>query len=919
MKKLSILLCVLGLMAIVILAACNTPDGNSTETDTTIESDSTTESVTNDETETEGETWPTETSDPEVVSVVEGKVRVVLYSHTLLRVEVAKNGSFEDRPTFAVTGRDDFEGIAPEWVIRTETDDAITMQTPRFTVSIKKNAASAEDVTIVNAAGKSLWTQTDFTTDALYLPEPYATPDVWGFNDVRRLVKAEDAYTPNGEQNNGWSYTPNARDYYIFFPMGDSKQLLSDFNKLTGACEMVPIKTLGLWFSRFSDLSAQDFYDLIDRYYDNGFPLDVIVADTHWKAGHSTGYEVNTDLFPANIGEFFSTANEKGVLTLLNDHVRDYDGSLLDEAQLTWFGTNLQQKLADGLDAWWYDRNWSYYLESPFRGYHGDLLGQDMYYTLTDAVNGNDRTWMLSNVYWILHGSISEPPHVSSHRYSLQWSGDIQCDSGALQTELKNAVYAGASAAMPYIVSDIGGHHGKPSEDLYIRWVQYGSLSSIMRFHANAYDRSPWATGETAVEVSRVYLNMRYRLMPLYYSLVRDNYDTGMPIMKRLDFEYPQYEEARRNDQYLLGDNVLVAPLTTTFASVGTAVPATWLTSPSGAMGLYAEYFNNARLMGDPVITRVDPSPDFEWGNGSPFTDDKTDVTPFSIRWSGKLTNKSQTPICLASLSDDGFRVIVNGKTVIDNWDNPDSWMVANKQFTIAPGETVDIVVEYCEVSGSARAHLNYLPILAADGSEYQDQREVFIPDGTWMDVWSGKTYTGPKTVTVGHSEYTSPIFVKLGSFTVLADNAQNLSTSDWHSLAIDMYPGEGSFSYDLYEDDGVTEDYMDGLYRTTPMSMTTAGKTSTIKVAAAEGAYKTDFTSRTYVLRVHEVDGYTVSGITVNGQSVNFTRIEQADAYTENGGLPFSFDGAACDSDVVTITFTADLDAQSEIVVNYK
>jgi hypothetical protein len=420
-KKRSILLCVLGLMVIVILAACNTPtNGDGSESDTSAETESVVESgaedVTNEETETEGETWPTELSDPEVVSVTEGDVRVVLYSHTLLRVEVAKNGSFEDRPTFSVPGRENFEGIAPEWVIRTETDKAITMKTPRFIVTIKKNASSADDVTVVNASGNTLWTQTDFTTDTLYLPEPYETPDVWGFNDVRRLVKATDAYTPNGERNNGWSYTPNTRDYYIFFPMGDAKQLLSDFNKLTGACEMVPIKTLGLWFSRFSDLSAQDFYNVIDRYYDNGFPLDVIVADTHWKAGHSTGYDVNTALFPANIGEFFNKANEMGVLTLLNDHVRDYKGSLLDEDQLTWFSTNLQKKLNEGLDAWWYDRNWSYYLESPFRGYHGDLLGQDMYYTLTDAVNGNDRTWMLSNVYWITASNITAVPHISSHR-----------------------------------------------------------------------------------------------------------------------------------------------------------------------------------------------------------------------------------------------------------------------------------------------------------------------------------------------------------------------------------------------------------------------------------------------------------------------------------------------------------------------
>ena len=65
-----------------------------------------------------------------------------------------------------------------------------------------------------------------------------------------------------------------------------------------------------------------------------------------------------------------------------------------------------------------------------------------------------------------------------------------------------------------------------------------------------------------------------------------------------------------------------------------------------------------------------------------------------------------------------------------------------------------------------------------------------------------------------------------------------------------------------FYEDDGTTEDYMNGKYRFTEMAMNTEGKTSTITVGAAEGEYTTDFAERTYVLRVHEYDGYTVSGI---------------------------------------------------------
>ena len=589
---------------------------------------------------------------------------------------------------------------------------------------------------------------------------------------------------------------------------------------------------------------------------------------------------------------------------------------MMDEEQLNYYNENLLYKLEQGMNAWWYDRNWFHHLNSPFRGYEGDLLGQDLYYTIMDDYNGNERTWMLSNVYWINASEIKARPHVSSHRFSLQWTGDISCSAQALQLELEHAVFAGAAAAMPYVLSDIGGHIGKPNEDLYIRWTQYGCLSTIMRYHANGHDRSPWVAGteELAEVIAREYINMRYRLMPLYYSLARANYDTGMPIMKRLDFQYAQYEESRANDQYLLGDNILVAPITTAFSETLALFPVDWLEANDGSQGYDAEYYTGKTLAGTPRVTQIDTAIDFNWAKGAP---DGVMVDGFSIRWSTTLTNKSDKPICLATLSDDGIRVKVDGEWIINNWSASDSILKINKNFLIQPGQTCDLVVEYYEDAGDARASLYYFS-LPADGSQHRDYRDVFIPDGTWMDVWSGETYTGPQTITVGHTEYTSPIFVKLGSFTVLADNARNLDTADWHTLALDVYPGAGTFGYEFYEDDGTTEDYMSDICRRTTMSMVTQGKTTTMEIGAAVGTYTTDFTDRTYVLRVHEYDGYKVNDIKVNGQSVSFERIARADAYTENGGSPFAFSGASCDTDVVTITFTAALSAESTITVSY-
>ena len=106
--------------------------------------------------------------------------------------------------------------------------------------------------------------------------------------------------------------------------------------------------------------------------------------------------------------------------------------------------------------------------------------------------------------------------------------------------------------------------------------------------------RMPWLFGETAEEVAHTYLDMRYRLLPLYYYLARENYDTGLPIMKRLDIEYPEYVEASRNDEYLLGDYILVAPISEGVVDV--KVPNESLSHTQNGQkvtGLKAEYFNN--------------------------------------------------------------------------------------------------------------------------------------------------------------------------------------------------------------------------------------------------------------------------------------------------------------------------------------
>ena len=80
-------------------------------------------------------------------------------------------------------------------------------------------------------------------------------------------------------------------------------------------------------------------------------------------------------------------------------------------------------------------------------------------------------------------------------------------------------VLLGSEVGLPYTSSDLGGHTSTVTEDMYVRWIQYGALSPIMRVHCTKpYSRMPWLFGDTAARVTHTYADLRYRLLPVYYA-----------------------------------------------------------------------------------------------------------------------------------------------------------------------------------------------------------------------------------------------------------------------------------------------------------------------------------------------------------------------------------------------------------------
>ncbi|RLB68515.1 MAG: hypothetical protein DRH04_06720, partial [Deltaproteobacteria bacterium] len=136
-------------------------------------------------------------------------------------------------------------------------------------------------------------------------------------------------------------------------------------------------------------------------------------------------------------------------------------------------------------------------------------------------------------------------------------------------------------------------------------------------------------------------------------------------------------------------------------------IPASRLMDPHGNPGLEGEYYNNTSFSGTPVLTRIDPIVDFDWGGGSP--DASVNSNYFSVRWTGEIMITVSGIYKLATASDDGVRLYVDGNLLIDDWHGHGrTWRYAAP--VVLNSGRHQVVFEYFENSGGANVGLYWSP-----------------------------------------------------------------------------------------------------------------------------------------------------------------------------------------------------------------
>jgi alpha-glucosidase len=126
-------------------------------------------------------------------------------------------------------------------------------------------------------------------------------------------------------------------------------------------------------------------------------------------------------------------------------------------------------------------------------------------------------------------------------------------------------------------------------------------------------------------------------------------------------------------------------------------------------------------------------------------------------------------------------------------------------------------------------------PVLKRDATS----RMVYLPQGTWIDYWTGKRIIGGTMIRVEAPLEIVPMFVRAGTVIPMGPEMNYVGEKPADPMTFMIYPDEnGQASTALYEDDGVSPAYKQGAFRRTRVSVSRSGNGFQIEVGAPEGRY---------------------------------------------------------------------------------
>ena len=423
----------------------------------------------------------------------------------------------------------------------------------------------------------------------------------------------------NEDNRKQYQFTSEAaNNVNYFFVYGKSyDEIISGYRQLTGKAPMIPKWAMGFWQSRERYKTQEEILTTVKTFREKKIPLDNIVMDwQYWKTNEWGSQQFDPARFSnpdSMIDVLHKQYNTKFMISVWPKFYKDIpnfnlmyqQGFLLnrnaDENRKDWLGyvstfydvhnpaarkqfwqllkNNLYNK---NIDAWWMDasepdihsnlpitkRKELFYpnaMGSAIKYFNSyPLLNSQAIYEGQKAMNDNKRVFILTRSGF-----------AGIQRYgSAIWSGDI----GSTWADMKNQVAAGVNFSMsgiPYWTFDAGGFavenryvEGKDKEEwkeLQARWYQFGSFLPLFRAHGQYPLREPFniaGENEETFAAIKSSIEMRYKLLPHFYSLAADVHFNNGTILRGLMMDFAADKKTENiNDQFMCGRSLLVNPV----------------------------------------------------------------------------------------------------------------------------------------------------------------------------------------------------------------------------------------------------------------------------------------------------------------------------------------------------------------------
>ena len=372
------------------------------------------------------------------------------------------------------------------------------------------------------------------------------------------------------------------------------ERILHNYRSLTGFPHDVPLWSYGVWMGRMTYFTAEETRQVAARLREESFPCDVIHVDTGWfdkdwicdwefsprtfpepkkylEEMRSNGFRITlwqlpsvsaqTELYaPALANKFIASKNGASSFSNFGDSGHAGTIDFTNPRATEWYQGLLEKLLRMGVAAIKTDFGEIIDLQADYVGMDAKLLHnlysllyQKAAFEITEKVRGEGLIWARAG--WI-----------GNQRYPVHWGGDTACTWEGMAGSLRGGLHLGLSG-YAFWGHDVAGFHGLPnfmnswpSDELYMRWTQFGVFSSHFRYHGTS-PREPYEYPAIA-DLVRQWWNLRYALIPYLVEQGQQIVHTGLPMLQALIFHHEDDPMCWHiDDQYYFGNAFLVAPM----------------------------------------------------------------------------------------------------------------------------------------------------------------------------------------------------------------------------------------------------------------------------------------------------------------------------------------------------------------------